>query len=391
MDKTIYLVHSRDWSYPYPATDNYYVSFSDASNYTPVYLDSIVFYKGSLWATDRHFGMKEDENKVYYYREGAKYLMFDFSLTPTASYRFISPFDGTERTMVVTGDSATRVFKFTYSNVWGAADASYTFVRNFGLIKTYGSTRDHESTAEYVELVRFSKTGDSLYTTTSAMPVLGFSPKDTFANPAGTFRVGISHTLNEIVQPYQTAFQFNDTFYMDYYYSSDADSTPVQTVSYSATFSQKDISIPFDTILQTPGYRLKYRFRLTDKRYRPITVYKPADHSFYSITYTGSVVGLGEEDILGSEKESFRVSLYPNPVADVLTVECHIPEVAQTVIEIFDVTGKRLYYSSNENEVNEVNTRINIRELGLASGIYFLRTSSTGKRNYTKTAKFLVW
>jgi len=162
--------------------------------------------------------------------------------------------------MMVTADSTTGVFKFTYSNVWGAADASYTFVRNFGLIKTYGSTRDHESTTDYVELVGFSQSGDSLYTTTSTMSVLGFSPKDTFANPTGTFRVGISHTLNEIVQPYQTAFQFNDTFYMDYYYSSDADSTPVQTVSYPATFSQKDISIPFDTILQTPGYSISRVF-----------------------------------------------------------------------------------------------------------------------------------
>ncbi|MBK8662980.1 MAG: T9SS type A sorting domain-containing protein, partial [Ignavibacteriales bacterium] len=59
--------------------------------------------------------------------------------------------------------------------------------------------------------------------------------------------------------------------------------------------------------------------------------------------------------------------------------------------EIFDVTGKRLYYSLNDAGMNELNTRINVREMGLASGVYFLRVFSSGTRNYTKTAKFQVW
>lgn len=389
-DKSITLTHSRSWSYPYPATDNYYVSFLNASNYTPLYHDSIAFYKGSFWSSDLYFGMKEKENKVYYFRDNAKYLMFDFSLTPPASYSYISPLDGMERTMQVTGDSLTRLFKFVYSNVWGSADASYTFVRNFGLTKTYGSSRDHESTTNYVELVRFSQTGDSLYTTTSAMPSLGFSPKDTFANPAGTFRVIVSHTLNEIVQPYQTTFQFNDTFYMDYYYSSATDSTPVRTVSFPVGFSEKYVPIPFDTILQTPGYKLKYRFRLTDRRYRPKTIYKPSDQSFYSITYTGPVVGLGDEDQTGGEREDFRVSVYPNPVGDVLNIETRLMESSQMISEIFDVTGRRVFQIKGDAPGGRNFGQIRIRETRLAPGIYFLRITATGKTINSKTIKFTV-
>ncbi|MBK7867474.1 MAG: T9SS type A sorting domain-containing protein [Ignavibacteriales bacterium] len=122
-----------------------------------------------------------------------------------------------------------------------------------------------------------------------------------------------------------------------------------------------------------------------------MTVYRPSNGSFYSIKYTGPLVGIKKDDPTANTQVDISFSLFPNPVNDILNVECNIPEGAQTVFEIFDVTGKRLYYSLNDAGMKELNTGINVREMGLASGIYFLRVSSSGTRNYSKTAKFQVW
>jgi hypothetical protein len=122
-----------------------------------------------------------------------------------------------------------------------------------------------------------------------------------------------------------------------------------------------------------------------------MTVYRPSNGSYYSIKYTGPPVGINKDEPTANNQVDFSFSIFPNPVNDILNVECHNPEGTQTVFEIFDVTGKRLYSSLKDAGMIELNTRINVQELGLASGVYFLRVSSSGTRNYTKTAKFQVW
>ncbi|MBK7868076.1 MAG: hypothetical protein IPJ75_14470 [Ignavibacteriales bacterium] len=76
---------------------------------------------------------------------------------------------------------------------------------------------------------------------------------------------------------------------------------------------------------------------------------------------------------------------FPNPVNDILNVECLIPEGAQTVLRYLMSQVKDLLPNQMKRD-EKLNTRINVRAMGLASGIYF-RVSSSGTRNYSKTAK----
>lgn len=390
-DKDISLVHSRMFSYPGPPSENYYLSYGNCSTNPPIIVDGITFCKGSSCASDVYVGMDTTANKVYYLRDGAKELIFDFSAPIGTVYNFLIPPYGASSIMRVTGDSITRIFDYEFSTVWGMADRKYVFVRNWGIVRHEGSTPDSESQSEIFETIRFTQSGDTLYSTTGYSPNIGFTARDTFLNPASTFKVSPSHSLNWIIKPTQPNFEFNKTLKMEYYYSSPLDSTPPQTKSFPVNDAVRYIPIPFDTILLNPDYSLKYRFSLTDKRLKPMTVYRPSNGSFYSIKYTGPLVGIKTDEPTADNQVGFSFSIFPNPVNDILNVECHNPEGTQTVFEIFDVTGKRLYYSLNDAGMNELNTRINIQELGLANGVYFLRVSSSGTRNYTKTAKFQVW
>lgn len=389
-DKDIALIYSRIFSYPGPPSENYYLSYGNSSTFTPIIVDGITFCKGYSCAADMYLGMDTTTNKVYYLRDGAKELIFDFSVPIGTVYNFIVPLNGVLSSMRVTGDTATRIFDCEFSSFGGLARNKYVFVHSLGLTRFEGSTDNSDRTVENVETLRFTQSGDTLYSTTGYSPNIGFTARDTFLNPASTFKVNPSHSLNWIIKPSQPNFEFNKTLKMEYYYSSPVDSTPPKTVSYSVYDAVRYIPIPFDTLLLNPEYSLKYRFSLTDKRLRPMTVYKPSNGSFYSIKYTGPLVGIKKDEPTANNQVDFSFSIFPNPVNDILNVECHNPEGTQTVFEIFDVTGKRLYYSLNDAGMNELNTRINIQELGLASGVYFFRVSSSGTRNYTKTAKFQV-
>jgi hypothetical protein len=172
------------------------------------------------------------------------------------------------------------------------ADRKYVFVRNWGIVRHEGSTPDSESQSEIFETIRFTQSGDTLYSTTGYSPNIGFTARDTFLNPVSTFKVSPSHSLNWIIKPTQPNFEFNKTLKMEYYYSSPLDSTPPQTKSFPVNDAVRYIPIPFDTILLNPDYSLKYRFSLTDKRLKPMTVYKPSNDSYYSIKYTGPLVGI---------------------------------------------------------------------------------------------------
>jgi hypothetical protein len=62
--------------------------------------------------------MDTTANKVYYLRDGAKELIFDFSAPIGTVYNFLIPPYGASSIMRVTGDSITRVFDYDFSTVW---------------------------------------------------------------------------------------------------------------------------------------------------------------------------------------------------------------------------------------------------------------------------------
>ena len=80
------------------------------------------------------------------------------------------------------------------------------------------------------------------------------------------------------------------------------------------------------------------------------------------------------------ESDSFvaGITLYPNPVQEVLFIES---EQSIDRIELFDVTGKKVY----RQNVSSDEARINITETGLEKGVYFIRMQSQGKVPVTKT------
>lgn len=69
-----------------------------------------------------------------------------------------------------------------------------------------------------------------------------------------------------------------------------------------------------------------------------------------------------------------RFSIYPNPVRDMLNIECSVPEVTTTTIEIIDISGKVVYTSILESDGSSTRT-INLESL--EAGIYLIRIGNS--------------
>jgi len=79
-----------------------------------------------------------------------------------------------------------------------------------------------------------------------------------------------------------------------------------------------------------------------------------------------------------------RLSVYPNPAADQITIEVEGINSSEAVVEIISVTGQQIYLKT---EPVNGNRWVKTLDPGLQSGLYFVRIW-TG--NHHLTAKFLV-
>ncbi len=79
------------------------------------------------------------------------------------------------------------------------------------------------------------------------------------------------------------------------------------------------------------------------------------------------------------------LNVFPNPVIDELNLSFKLTLKSEISIEIFDLAGKRLYFSSEEFKAGENQKSINTS--CFANGNYFLKLN---KKDYSKTIKFKI-
>jgi hypothetical protein len=92
-----------------------------------------------------------------------------------------------------------------------------------------------------------------------------------------------------------------------------------------------------------------------------------------NLTNTSNAGGIGFET---HTKEIGSISVFPNPNKGSFNLKFTNIKEGRSEIELFDVTGKRIYFSQFDI-ISGVNQRVNL--LGLAKGMYFIRISQQGR------------
>ncbi|MEL7363733.1 MAG: T9SS type A sorting domain-containing protein, partial [Bacteroidota bacterium] len=73
----------------------------------------------------------------------------------------------------------------------------------------------------------------------------------------------------------------------------------------------------------------------------------------------------------------FEVVVFPNPVADRVTLSITAPTPSQTVIEVFDVLGRRVWYDVRDSRTTA--ERIVLDTDAWSAGVYLLRVQAEGR------------
>lgn len=73
------------------------------------------------------------------------------------------------------------------------------------------------------------------------------------------------------------------------------------------------------------------------------------------------------------------MNVYPNPVKSVFNLSYHVESEGRVLIEIFDNAGRLVYTVLDETQkANTYNIELNAQELGLAKGMYIVKTTVDG-------------
>jgi hypothetical protein len=80
------------------------------------------------------------------------------------------------------------------------------------------------------------------------------------------------------------------------------------------------------------------------------------------------------------EQPSWELKVYPNPVRDMLVINSTLPEKTDLIIEIRDITGKKVREEKLEELSGVSENTLNLSNL--REGIYFLKFYSADKKYY---------
>lgn len=150
-----------------------------------------------------------------------------------------------------------------------------------------------------------------------------------------------------------------------------------------------------NNILETPVFMIKQQITFTDGVPDPITglfdIYPPVLNFgyIYGATYGRGVFVDNSYHIVGIDDDKFdnnnetEISLYPNPVIDQITVSFELTKSANTLINIYDLTGKLVKTTGLQHEpTGTVNYRIDVKDLN--NGTYILHLIAGEKQTSTK-------
>ena len=101
------------------------------------------------------------------------------------------------------------------------------------------------------------------------------------------------------------------------------------------------------------------------------------------LKYTNPNVGIKERT---TNNEQLTMKISPNPATDQTTITYNLPEPAQVILSIYDLTGRTIITQNPEPKAQNGLNKITINTADLNAGIYFLKLQTN---NASSVAKFV--
>ncbi|MCA0387837.1 MAG: T9SS type A sorting domain-containing protein [Bacteroidetes bacterium] len=368
-------------------------SIHEASVDSMVIHDGIKFYKGYFVSRSWYFGMDEENNKLYYLKDGNKYMMLDFNIPP---YQTFLGYVGGSSPVEITvwGTDSLRHYSFGEITISGSSEEAFTVERGRGFTFHRSGWQSHtggdsESFSSF-DQIRFNQNGDTIYNTTNWIPRISFSPEITTAEFVKTFSVNTNHDLNSQLSNSIPGINFNDSLFIRYFYTNGVDSTTTVVEKVSADKPKTNITVNLDSTKMKAGYKFKYRFTLRDKFYRPKLASQPSSIGFNTLSYDPSV-GLIEDD--PQIPVSIDLKSFPNPVSlnnnlgnQSATIRFNMPSAGHAKGTLYDILGRPVADILDDNFPVGENS-IKFVTAGLTSGVYVFRLTT---KSGTEHIKILV-
>lgn len=389
-DKEKYIYTEGSWEYG---------SSSETGSFLETRVDSVKdfggirFFKGYAVNTGLYFGMDEQNNKLYYLtNDTVMNMLFDFNIPPGGNYsgRFPDANTSSPHNIVVTGTDSVRYFDYYWSFAPFSLNITYRVEKGLGLRWHYYSYsisngRGFSYKHATYNLIRYDAAGDTIYKTQNWAPKISFSPLQVTNKFQLLFLPGTSHDVHDYYGDIVANLNFNDSLFMQGYYTNGTDSTLLQTWRVEAETPQTAVSFFLDSTKMKSGYRFKYRFALRDKFYRPKLAYSPSETGFHSIVYNPSV---GIEDEVPPVPGKIDLASFPNPVSQgelkgigVSKIRYNLPVTGYTKGVIYDLLGREVAVLIDQEKSAGEHT-VDFNTNGLPSGVYIFRLIS-GNNNST--------
>ncbi len=383
-DKEKYISTTSSWEYGSSTTSG---SLSETKVDSIKAVGSIRFYKGYAVKPNLYFGMDEVNNKVYYLsNDTVMNLIFDFNIPPGGNYAGYMPGANSNVpvNIKVTGTDSVRYFDYYWSFAPSSLNITFRVEKGLGFryhnySYSISNGRGFSYTESTYNLIRFNSNGDTIYKTQTWAPKIAFTPYPPMSIFRVTFLVNTTHDMHSAYGDIIPQLNFNDSLFMQGYYTNGIDSTALQTWRVEAATPQSVMDFFLDSTKMKSGYVFKYRFSLRDKFYRPKYAYSPSANGFHTLIYDPSV-GIDEE--LAQLPEEMHVASFPNPVSStgsdgspVSKIKCKIPATGYAKGVVYDLLGREIAVLF-DGDIPAGEHSVDFDTRGLPSGVYIFRLMS---------------
>jgi hypothetical protein len=400
-DKEQYIYTQSSWEYGSSSSTK---SFHQTSVNSMVDKDGIRFFKGYCVGTSIYFGMDEANNKLYFLRDSVKIMMLDFNIPPGSSFVGQFPGEYSSHNITVTGSDSVRYYEYYHSHAQGGESTEYRVEKGLGLRQRYTSYsisngRGFSDDWSTFNLIRFNQNGDTLYKTQTWAPIISFTPEVTTKVFLKTFNVNTTHDVNNLFAQYIPDINFNDSLFIQYFYTNGPDTTAKVVKRIAAATPFTTFALQLDSTKMKTGYKFKYRFTLRDKFYRPKLAFHPSSIGYNTLSIDSSIITNSDSSNITSPPTNTQIPVsidlrsFPNPVSlnnnlgnQSATIRFNMLSAGHAKGTLYDILGRPVAdildsnFPVGENSIKFVTT-------GLTSGVYVFRLTT---KSGTEHIKILV-
>jgi hypothetical protein len=397
-DKEQYIYTQSYWEYGSSSSTK---SFHQTAVNSMVQLDGIRFYKGYCVNPSIYFGMDEANNKLYFLRDSVKIMMIDFNIVPEGSFIGQFPGESTSHNITVTGSDSVRYYYFYRSHAQGGESTEYRIERRLGFrqrVLNYSISNGRGFGDDYstFNLIRFNQNGDTLYKTQTWAPIISFTPEVTTKVFLKTFNVNTTHDVNNLFAQYIPNINFNDSLWIQYFYTNGPDTTAAAVKRIAAATPVTTFALQLDSMKMKAGYKFKYRYTLRDKFYRPKFAFHPSSTGYNTLSCDSTLLSSGDSSNITTPPTNTQIPVsidlrsFPNPVSlnnnlgnQSATIRFNMLSAGHAKGTLYDILGRPVADILDADfPVGENSIKFNAE--GLSSGMYVFRLATKSGSEFIK-------